>query len=399
MSKAVESPVWPCSSEVAEALVRLLGRAEAGELAHRPEAAAVHRRIDASGERVLAGVAEVARVVDVDALGRRRAARSRFPRSSRRARPSAPARARRRSRARRRATRPRRGPRSSPSRRIVGAGSRRARMARSGDGCRFGDRRLQSDAGAAPPRDPRRCSERRRTRRRGHDARPRGAHASQEPGTAATRTRVTRRPTAVTASARRSRSRASRASTQGTSPAGSASAALARARATGTRGFRRASRAAAPGTKPFVYAEIVREGREAGAHPRRRQRDPIGRGISHRRPRGVAGATRLVACPGRRLARHRARFTCPARPGAGRRSRRPRAGTAGQAARATRSASASSASPSRAARRLVAAVRLGPSLPRRDRTRCATARRRRIGTPRRAAASVVPYAFVASSAG
>ena len=107
--------------EVAEALVRLLRRAEAGELAHRPEATAVHRRIDAARERILARVAEVAGVVDVDALRRRRAARSRCPRSSRRARRSAPARARRRSRASRRATRPRRGPRSSPSRRIVGA--------------------------------------------------------------------------------------------------------------------------------------------------------------------------------------------------------------------------------------------------------------------------------------
>ena len=32
--------------QVAEALVGLLDRAEAGELAHRPEAAAVHRRVD-----------------------------------------------------------------------------------------------------------------------------------------------------------------------------------------------------------------------------------------------------------------------------------------------------------------------------------------------------------------
>ena len=37
--------------QVAEALVRLLGGAEAGELPHRPELAAVHRRIDAARER------------------------------------------------------------------------------------------------------------------------------------------------------------------------------------------------------------------------------------------------------------------------------------------------------------------------------------------------------------
>ena len=46
--------------QVAEALVGLLGRAEAGELAHRPQPPPVHRRVDAAGERVLAGVADVA---------------------------------------------------------------------------------------------------------------------------------------------------------------------------------------------------------------------------------------------------------------------------------------------------------------------------------------------------
>ncbi len=54
--------------EVAEALVRLGGRAEAGELAHRPELAAVHRRIDAAGERIDAGIAEVALVLDLDGV-------------------------------------------------------------------------------------------------------------------------------------------------------------------------------------------------------------------------------------------------------------------------------------------------------------------------------------------
>ncbi len=64
-------PGLPVLGEVAEALVRLLRRAEAGELAHRPEPAAVHRRIDAARERILARIAEVARVVDVDVFGRR----------------------------------------------------------------------------------------------------------------------------------------------------------------------------------------------------------------------------------------------------------------------------------------------------------------------------------------
>ena len=46
--------------QVAEALVRLLGGAEPGELPHRPELAAVHRRVDAARERIDAGEAEVA---------------------------------------------------------------------------------------------------------------------------------------------------------------------------------------------------------------------------------------------------------------------------------------------------------------------------------------------------
>ncbi len=60
----------PVVEQVAEALVRLLGGAEAGELAHRPELPAVHRRVDAARERIDARVAEVAVVVDLDVLGR-----------------------------------------------------------------------------------------------------------------------------------------------------------------------------------------------------------------------------------------------------------------------------------------------------------------------------------------
>ena len=57
--------------QVAEALVGLLGRGEPGVLAHRPEAAAVHRRLDAPGERVLAGPPEVPGLVEAGDVGRR----------------------------------------------------------------------------------------------------------------------------------------------------------------------------------------------------------------------------------------------------------------------------------------------------------------------------------------
>ena len=51
--------------QVAEAAVRLLGRAEPRELAHRPELAAVHRLVDPARVGIAAGVAQVAVVVDV----------------------------------------------------------------------------------------------------------------------------------------------------------------------------------------------------------------------------------------------------------------------------------------------------------------------------------------------
>src|SRR5206468_637419 len=53
-----------------ETLVRLLGRAEAGEHAHGPRAAPVHRRLDAPREGVLARKAEVPKVIDADTRGR-----------------------------------------------------------------------------------------------------------------------------------------------------------------------------------------------------------------------------------------------------------------------------------------------------------------------------------------
>ena len=53
-SKATDSPVMPCDKQIAVAAVAFLGRAEAGVLAHGPEAAAVHVGIDAARERKLA---------------------------------------------------------------------------------------------------------------------------------------------------------------------------------------------------------------------------------------------------------------------------------------------------------------------------------------------------------
>ena len=104
--------------QVAEALVRLGRGAEAGELAHRPELAAVHRRIDAARERVDAGIAEVAVVVDRRPCPASRAARSPGRRSSRRAHPAVPACARRAPRARPRRVERVRDLRSSPCRRL-----------------------------------------------------------------------------------------------------------------------------------------------------------------------------------------------------------------------------------------------------------------------------------------
>ena len=57
--------------EELEALVRLLGGAEAGVLPDRPGLAAVHVGLDAAGEGVLAGHAEVALVVEVGDVGGR----------------------------------------------------------------------------------------------------------------------------------------------------------------------------------------------------------------------------------------------------------------------------------------------------------------------------------------
>jgi len=50
--------------QVAEAGVGFLGGPEAGEDADRPRLPSVARRVDAAGERVLAGIPEIVRVVE-----------------------------------------------------------------------------------------------------------------------------------------------------------------------------------------------------------------------------------------------------------------------------------------------------------------------------------------------
>src|SRR2546425_12877588 len=51
--------------QVFESAVRLFRRAEADVLAHRPEPCAVHVRVDAARERVLAGTPDIALEIDV----------------------------------------------------------------------------------------------------------------------------------------------------------------------------------------------------------------------------------------------------------------------------------------------------------------------------------------------
>src|SRR5439155_22869168 len=51
-------------AQLAVAGIRLLGGSEAREHPHRPEPAAIARWVDATGERVLARVREVARIIE-----------------------------------------------------------------------------------------------------------------------------------------------------------------------------------------------------------------------------------------------------------------------------------------------------------------------------------------------
>ena len=64
-------PVWPCSSRYLKRRLVSAGRGKARVLAHRPEPAAVHRRLHAAGERKVG-----------------RARRARWPGPSRRGRPA-----------------------------------------------------------------------------------------------------------------------------------------------------------------------------------------------------------------------------------------------------------------------------------------------------------------------
>src|SRR5438045_6884636 len=54
--------------QVTKALVGLLGRAEARELPHRPEAPPIHRRVDSAGERIDAWIGEVGDGIDIDRI-------------------------------------------------------------------------------------------------------------------------------------------------------------------------------------------------------------------------------------------------------------------------------------------------------------------------------------------
>ena len=72
MSKAVDRPVCPWASRNLKRSLVSSGGAEAGELAHRPELAAVHARVGAARERVLAGMRRGCRSYDqsLQILGR-----------------------------------------------------------------------------------------------------------------------------------------------------------------------------------------------------------------------------------------------------------------------------------------------------------------------------------------
>src|SRR5205085_7909039 len=68
--------------QIFEARIRLFGRAEACELAHRPELAAIAGRMYAARVRELAGEGRVAREVYVGRVGRRVEASDRIERDS-----------------------------------------------------------------------------------------------------------------------------------------------------------------------------------------------------------------------------------------------------------------------------------------------------------------------------
>jgi hypothetical protein len=54
----------PCRNQILVSLIGFLGCAEAGKLPHRPELAAVARRVNATRIRELSGIGEIAVVVE-----------------------------------------------------------------------------------------------------------------------------------------------------------------------------------------------------------------------------------------------------------------------------------------------------------------------------------------------
>jgi hypothetical protein len=72
--REVERDRQPGLAVLEQELVPLIGvfrRPEAGELAHSPQPAAVHRRVNAAGERVLPGPAELTGVIEAGEIGGR----------------------------------------------------------------------------------------------------------------------------------------------------------------------------------------------------------------------------------------------------------------------------------------------------------------------------------------
>ena len=201
----------PVLEQVAEARVRLLGRAEAGELPHRPEPAAVHRRVDAARERIRPGVPEVAVVVDRARCPACRAARSRRPRSSRSARRRARGSSRTRRGSQASVASPCRGSWVAAMAVILGRTLLQVRPP-------MADNRAVKELGLlfSPSRSPRRCSQR-------------AAAASRSPASAARRSCPRPRP-------RSSRSTATRTRRSGRTPTSSPS------RFPGRQGRRRAAR-------------------------------------------------------------------------------------------------------------------------------------------------------------
>ncbi|OPZ49179.1 MAG: hypothetical protein BWY91_03118 [bacterium ADurb.BinA028] len=63
-------PAGARRDELVVALVGLLGRPEPGVLTHRPRPAGIHRRVDATGERVLACVTQLGRCVECREVSR-----------------------------------------------------------------------------------------------------------------------------------------------------------------------------------------------------------------------------------------------------------------------------------------------------------------------------------------